>query len=316
MTGDWGTGSVYHRAGWLSALSRASGMEILPLVARDGNEPILAVPFFAGRSGPLRIVVSPPPRLGVEYLGPIPSPQTLASRKHGEILFHAIESLLDWLQGAVKPSLIYMRTVPQLEDARGFLWAGFQVSPFYTYTIPISAPPDRLLESFDRSVRSDLRRTESRVEVRSGGVSLLEKVHDFVSARYRAQHETFGPTVEYLTDLHRSLGPEVFQPIGAYTQGGLEAAAIVTYHRGKAAYWQGATRVSHSRLPLTDHLIWGAIRLAKERGCEEFELVGANTPRLVRYKSKFAPKLQQFFEAKKATQAGRIGLSLYRKLRR
>jgi len=290
-------------------------MPILPLVAREGDTPILAVPFFVGRSGPLRIVVSPPPRLGVEYLGPVPSPQTLEQRKKGEGLFRAIESVLDWLRSALKPSVIYLRTVPELDDARGFQWAGFQVSPMYTYTVSISRDSEQILESFDRSVRSDLRRTENKVDVRPGGVDLVEKVHEFVSARYRTQGETFGPPLTYLADLFRSLGPGAFLPIGAYTERGLEAAAIITFHHGRAAYWQGAARTSHSRLPLTDHLIWGAIRLAKERGYERFELVGANTPRLVKYKTKFAPDLEQFFEAKRSTQAGRIGLSLYRKLR-
>ena len=64
------------------------------------------------------------------------------------------------------------------------------------------------------------------------------------------------------------------------------AAAIITLHQGRAAYWPGAPRPDASKLPLTTHLIWHGIKLAIQRGCREFELVGANTPRFNTFKAK------------------------------
>jgi len=310
---EWEASSVFHRWEWLEAASHASGTDLTRLIVSVDGEPEIAMPVFSHHFGPVAALLSPPPRLGIEYLGPSFS---ASSSRDGSKRMKVLRALLDWVAKEFGPSFFYTRTVPLVRDARPFLWSGHDVRPLYTFTLPLAENVEQVFAKFDRKLRSDLSRTSGKVDVRSGGSDLCSRVHDFVSQRYRLRGMTFGPAKQYLQALYGSLGSDAFQPIGAYADSGLVAAAIVTFHRKRAAYWQGATRIGGPRLPLTDHLIWYAIRLASERGCDEFELVGANTPRLDAYKTKFRPTLEQFFEISKGTRTGKVAAALYARLRR
>jgi len=309
----WEASSIFHRWEWLEAASRASGTDLKRLIVSTDGVPEIAMPVFSRHFGPVVALMSPPPRLGIEYLGPS---FAVGSAEDGGKRTKVLKALLDWVVTEFGPSFFYARTVPLMRDARPFLWSGHDVRPLYTYTLALTENVEHVFAKFDRKLRSDLNRTSGKVDVRSGGSDLCSRVHEFVSARYRLRGMTFGSDKQYLLELYEGLGSAAFQPIGAYADSGLEAAAIVTFHRKRASYWQGATRIGGPRLPLTDHLVWYAIRLANERGCDEFELVGANTPRLDSYKSKFRPTLEQFFEISKGTRAGKIAAALYARLRR
>ncbi len=306
---------VYHQSGWLEALASASKLSVSRIVVDIDQTPSIAFPLCLKRIGPVSACLSPPPRMGLEYLGPLLEHELNESPKKEKYRLEAMNRLIDWIQERFRPGLVYVRTAPLIRDLRPFSWRGYRVHPLYTYLMDLPTRDEQLLGSFDRTVRSDITRTEAKVEVRQGGRELVRHIHSFVAARYRASGETFGPTLSYLTKLYDVLGPESFQPIGAYTERGLEAGAIVTCHAGWAAYWQGGTASDHSRLPLTTQLIWHAIRVARDRGCSKFELVGANTRRLISFKSKFGLALEPFFEASLASGPSRLALATHRLLR-
>ncbi len=212
--------------------------------------------------------------MGLEYLGPLLEHELNESPKKEKYRLEAMNRLIDWIQERFRPGLVYVRTAPLIRDLRPFSWRGYRVHPLYTYLMDLPTRDEQLLGSFDRTVRSDITRTEAKVEVRQGGRELVRHIHSFVAARYRASGETFGPTLSYLTKLYDVLGPESFQ-----------------------------------------QLIWHAIRLARDRGCSKFELVGANTRRLISFKSKFGLALEPFFEASLASGPSRLALATHRLLR-
>lgn len=277
--------------------------------------PVLGLPFFSRRTGPLRSLLSPPPSLGIEFLGPAISDALSKSEASEVERLGVLREFLQKVERMFQPSLSYLRLTPSITDARPFSWEGYSLNTLYTYVIKIDRSPESLLERFHQSVRKDIRRSEKRIDVHAGGTDVCENLHRFLSMRLRAQGLRFGPPKEYFNLLLKNLGSEVFQPIGAHTSKGMVAAAVVTYHGERAAIWQHASSLEAPKAPLTACLIWHAILSAAERGFREFELVGANTPRLVEYKSKYRPALEPYFETSRGTIAGRSALALHRKLR-
>ena len=310
------TSTVFHQVEWLNAAAAASDLEEIKIILESDGEALLGLPLFKKQVGPVRGVLSPPPALGIEYLGPLVGRGPLGTTGEEREYLKILQTLLTWIDQRFRPSIVYFRMVPGIKDARPFRWSGYAVEPLYTYVVDVPRTPEIGLQSVDRSLRSDITRTAERVSVRPGGADLLPWVRAFVSAAHKGSGSRFLLPQPYLDELYAKLGPSKFQPIGAYTATGLEAAAVVLFQGDKATYWQGAVVPNHSQLPLTSHLVWSSILLAGERGCRQLEIAGANTPRLVEFKSKFRPRLESYFQASKATVGGRVALSALRRFRR
>lgn len=315
LVSTWRSGSIFHRTGWLEAAQAFSRYRLTRLIAELDGERLAALPVFVTSLGPVRVALSPPPKLALPFLGPLFADDIFGRTREERTPIDVLTTVLENVRINFRPSLTYLRTVPTLTDPRLFGPAGYAVETLYTYVVPLPRRPDDLISKFTKSLRSDIRRTQKRIEVRTGGRDTSLRAHEFVSARYREQGQTFGPAAEYFVRLYDALGPAFFQPIEARTDRGLEAAAVVTFQGRRASYWQGAARPHASRLPLTDHLIWYAMNLAIDRGMDELDLVGANVPRLAQYKAKFRPRLEPYFEAFRSTRAGRVIRGLYHVVR-
>ncbi len=309
------TSTAFHQLEWLNAAAAASDLEAIKLIVESDGEELVGLPLFKKQVGLVRGVLSPPPALGIEYLGPLVHRGPLGTAGDEREYLRVLQTLLTWINQRFRPSIVYFRMVPGIKDARPFRWSGYAVEPLYTYVVDVPRTPEIGLQSFDRSLRSDITRTANRVSVRPGGADLLASIRSFVGAAHKAHGSRLSLPLSYLDELYSKLGPNQFQPIGAYTAAGLEAAAVVLFHRDRATYWQGAVVPHHSQLPLTSHLVWSSILLAAERGCRQLEIAGANTPRLVEFKSKFGPRLESYFEASRATVGGRVALSALRRFR-
>src|SRR5712692_5256202 len=307
--------TAFHRVEWLNAAEAASNIEAIKVIVESDGDPLVGLPLFKKQVGPVRGVLSPPPALGIEYLGPLVCRGPLRTAGDEREYLKIFQTLLSWLDQRFRPSIVYLRMVPGITDARPFRWSGYAVEPLYTYVVDAPRTPEIGLQSLERSLRSDITRTANRVSVRTGGADLLASIRAFVGAAHKAHGSRLSLPQSYLDELYSRLGPNQFQPIGAYTAAGLEAAAVVLFHGDRAIYWQGAVVPLHSQLPLTSHLVWSSILLAAERWCRQLEIAGANTPRLVEFKSKFGPRLESYFQASRATVGGRVAISAFRRFR-
>lgn len=313
---SWRSATVYHRSEWLDAIEEVTRRQAIRIVGSEKGSPLIALPIFETGIGPLLSLASPPPSLGIEFLGPIMPDRLLRDAKCETERIRVQRAALKWLhENYRRQSLCYLRMGPEIRDGRPFQWEGFHLEVRYTYRLNLENGLGTLFDSFHHSVRGDLKRSEGKVEIRAGGAELCAQIHEFITSKLQAQGLRFGPSKQYFESLYSRLGAKSFQPIGAYTATGLSAGAIVTFHGPRASVWQHVTAPGATRLPLTACLIWQALHMAAERGCTEFELVGANMPRLVAYKSKFRAELEPFLEASRGSFVGRSALAIYRQLR-
>lgn len=309
-------GTVFHLSAALDVLAEHAGATLHRLAAFKGQELRGIVPLFELDRGPLTTVFSPPPKLGVPYLGPaMVNCEKLKRRKHERTNRALVEGTLDWLRNECAPSYIHLETTPAYTDLRPFTWNDFSVRPRYTYELDLTAGADGVLASFHRDLRSNITRHEaSDYDVFEGGDEAIEFVVEQVRERFAAQGESYALEPSYVTDLYRALGPDRFRPYVGSCDGEWLGGVIVPSFDGQIRYWQGGGKPS-TDLPINDLIHWQVIRDAIDRGMVAYDLTGANRPRIARYKAKFNPALVPYYEVEWGTRTMTALARLYRTFR-
>lgn len=287
----------FHRYGALDLLAQETAAECHTLVGFTGDEPIGILPVFERTEGPFRLVVSPP-ELAVFTLGPAflnfgKLKQRKKERRHRRF----VETCLDWIDRETDPDYVDIRTVVRYRDLRPFIWRGYDVSPAYTYVVDLSPDEEEILLDFSRDARSTIRESavddSDRPPIRRAGVAGIEPIIDGIRIRHTEQDESYPLTPRFVEELYERL-PDGMMRVYTVRAADEVVGGMITLEHGSTVYrWQGGAKTDGS-LPANDLLDWRIMRDAKERGITRYDLVGANNPRLCRYKSKFNPTPKQY----------------------
>ncbi|WP_435152478.1 GNAT family N-acetyltransferase [Haladaptatus sp. DFWS20] len=303
----------FHRYEALSLLARTADADGRFLVGYKGQEPVGIFPLFETTTGPFRTVYSPPPHLEVYYLGPVllnfgKLKQRKAERRHRRF----IDQCLDWIAERIAPDYIDIRTVDRYTDLRPFSWDGFDVSPSYTYLVDLT--DDDLLMQFSRDARSNIRnRDDEDCTIRDGGTDGLEAIISQVQQRHEDQGKEYRIDPAFVTELAELLPEGCVRPYVCECEGEI-VGGIVTLEYGDTIYrWQGGTKRDVD-FPINDLLDWHIMQDARARGRSRYDLVGANLPRLCRYKSKFGPEPATYYTAQQKTSRMKAVTGVYRRL--
>lgn len=293
---------AFHTIDGLSVLERHSPYSLELYGGFRGDRPVALLPLFR-REGPLgtKAVASPPPGLGVPSLGPIllePSPKRSKRERTNEEFTSAVLDSLD----LDARSLFFLLGSPTYDDPRPYRWNGLSVRPAFTYRIPIDGrDPDDLLGSFSRSRRREIRDAEeSDVTVQQGGLSDCQRIYETSRQRYADQDESFWGTWAYVEDVVESLGDRA-RAYCATDESGRHLGGVIALFSNDAAYfWLGGSKTRHEGVSTNSLLHW---RIIEEIATDPpipsvaaYDLVGAATERLSRYKAKFGPELSAYYK--------------------
>jgi hypothetical protein len=289
---------VFHTPAALSVLERHAPGECYLLGGYRGEQLVAMVPLFVRHVAGLRIVSSPPPGMGVPNLGPLVMPTSPKQRKREKVNREFTESLLDTLDADSPRTLVRMLCPPDYTDPRPYRWNGLSVDPSFTYRLAVDDPDD-LIDSFSRSLRREIRSgMDLDLTVETAGVTGGERVFEETAARYAEQSESFGPTWPYVRDLIEELG-ERCRVYVARADGEYLGGVIALFSNDAAYYWLGGTRTTHEDVSINSLLHWRIINDIAENppidSVREYDLVGANTEHLCRYKSKFGGELTPYY---------------------
>jgi len=306
--------SPFHRAEALSVLAEHAGQRLHPLVGYKGQEPVGLFPVFTTERGPIRAVFSPPPRLKVSYLGPVVadlsgmSPNSAERRRR-----RFVDAALQWLTEEFEPRYANVRTAPTFEDPRPFDWAGFDVTPRFTYEVDLTPGPDALLDAFSRDARSNIWNAEDTCSIHAGEADDLPQIVDQVRTRYEEQGLGFPVSNAYVCDLHEALPERAVRPYVCTVDGDFAGGSIVLDDGERVYGWLGSVvpDIDHD---VNDLLHCHVIRTAAEEGRTAYDLVGANDARLSRFKSKFAPQLRRYHELSRAGPGTALAERVYRRV--
>lgn len=307
-------GSFFHRRAVLEVLEAHSSSIFHPLIGYKGQEPVGLFPLFEVSKGPLKMAFSPPPKLAVPGLGPtLVNADKLKQRKREKRTRRFIEGCLEWIELKIGPKYTRIVTTPGLTDSRPFAWNEFEVTPKYTYHVDLSPGKNEVMDRFKKSLRSDIRRsTNEEHTIERGTVEDVQFVVEKVRERYQAQDREYNVTESYATDLFETLGPESISVYIGRINGERVSGILAPRHKSTIYYWQGGGKPDIS-LPMNDLIHWQIIKDSIDDGINTYDLVGANTPRLCRYKSKFNPNLKPYYVVERGTKVMNAVSDIYKK---
>lgn len=307
----------FQRAEALSVMADYTDTTLHRYVGSKGQETVGIFPVFEVRRGPVVAAFSPPPRLMVPYLGPAMLNQSKlkqrkAERRHNRF----IEACLERIEADVSPAYTRIKTDPGYDDLRAFQWNDFEVEPRYTYIVDLTSGPDELLDRFSSDARRNIRDGQGvEFEIEVGRHTAVRAIVDQMRRRYEIQDRPYGVSQAYAVDLYEALPEGTVRPY-VYPVAGEFAGGILAVADDEAVYrWQGGVRPDVDvDIAINDHLDWRIMRDAMEDGLAEYDLVGAGTPRINRYKAKFNPELRTSHSVERGTWPVTAFVDLYRRL--
>jgi hypothetical protein len=295
---------VFHTAPALEVIDDHTDAELRLYAGKKGDQVVGLYPAFIKNRTVGKTALSPPPGMSIPRLGPLLMPASPKRRKREQVNAAFTELLLDEL--GVEDSLTLFRTScpTDFSDPRQFVWSDLSLDTSFTYLldIPDRDPADDLLGSFSKSLRREIRDARSLdVTVTKSPTDGASEVFESVQDRYAEQDRGFPLTWEYVDDLTTALAAEdrcrtyvVRGPDGEHLSG-----IIALYSNDAAYYWLGGSRETYDGTSVNGLVHWHLIRDIADGNplpsVGTYDLMGANTERICRYKSKFGASLVPYY---------------------
>lgn len=308
--------TVFHRQEFFDVIEKHSDATVSQLVGYKGDEPVGLFPVFQLKKGPVSTAFSPPPRLSIPYLGPaMLGSQQAKQRSLAQTNKEFIRGCIELVEAGFNPSYFLIKTTTRFSDPRPFQWEGFDTTPHYTYTLPLTKGADELKRGFSRSLRRYLDPSpEDEVSVEERGPEAIDFVIDLVDERYTEQGKNFTVGEAFVHDLQESL-PDGWVRVYVGVVDGADVSGVITLESPDCIYFlQGAT-AAQVGYPINDLIHWHVVRDACERGIPEYDLMGASVESISQYKAKFNPTLKMYLELERGTWPMQFASNVYRWLR-
>jgi len=307
-------GSIFHKYSFLKAIEKHTPSTLYPLIIYKGEESVGLFPLFEINKGPISMVFSPPPEVGVPFIGPMMvNYENLDQKKRESRNKKLVKKSIEYIEHSISPSYYSISCSTGYYDPRPFRWEDFSVTPNYTYLVDLTPSLDDIINSFKKSRRRNIQKNlygDYNIEI--GGKEAIKFIFDQLRARYEVQGKKYKLDLDYFYTLHSKLSSDEFVPYIASIDAEYVSGIIVVKGRNTVNYWQGGGKPDVS-LPINDLIHWQIINDFKDKGMEKYDLTGANTPRICKYKSKFNPELVPYYNIKKRTMSMYIIEKIYSK---
>jgi hypothetical protein len=286
-------GLLFHKWDFLKIIEKYSGFKLFTYGIYKEDQLISIVPFFYYKKFILKMMFSPPPRSAVPHLGFIVNNEfdELKQNKKEDYLKTIFTDINNELS---KKSLNYINisTVANFSDIRQFRWNGYLVEPKFTYILNLSNPIEKIWADFKQEARKGIMKAENagfRLESDNDTVAFYQKLRD----RYKEQKLNEPIFCEkYIEDLINQFQNNIKLYYLYNNKNELMSCVITQEYKDRFVFWLGSIR---SEGYANEYLIWSFIQRAKSEKYKIFDFTGANTENICRFKSKFNPQLEQYY---------------------
>ena len=307
-----------HRYAALDVQAEYADATLYRFAGFKGQEAVGLFPVFEIRKGPVSTAFSPPPDIRVPYLGPaVLNVDKLKRRKRDRRVKRFLEGCLDRVEAEIGPKYAHFRTDGRFEDVRPFGWNDHDVSPEYTYLVDLTPGEETVKERFSSDARSNIRDgDDAAFTIEEGGQQAIERIVEQVRNRYDAQNVSFHLPTAFVVDLFERLQAGCIRPYALRVDGEFVGGILAIDDGSRVYRWQGGVRPdAETAVAPNDLLDWQVMRDAMARGRSGYDLVGADSPRINRYKAKFGPDLETYYSVEQGTPVMNTMAHLYRKFR-
>ncbi|MHC3437828.1 GNAT family N-acetyltransferase [Natrialbaceae archaeon A-gly3] len=291
-------GTFFHELEVLEVLADHAEAELHPLVGFKGEEPVGLFPVFDVEKRFVTAAFSPPPHLRVPYLGPaFLNLGKLKQRKRDRRRKRFVEGCFEWIETELAPRYAHVRTGTGVVDSRPFKWNGYEATPEYTYHVDLSPGKDDLLAAVSSDARRNVTNTpEEAYEIAVEEEDAVRRITEQVRHRYASQDIRFDPTDEFVVDLFEASEEGELRPYTLRVDDEFVGGILALEYDDTVSRWMGGVRTDADvDVPTNDLLDWAIISDGVDRGLATYDLVGADNPRINRYKSKFNPDLETYY---------------------
>jgi len=291
----------FHTADALSVLDDHASGRLHLFAGYNGQRPVALCPLFVRRRAVGSIVTSPPPGFGVPRLGPILMPASPKRSKVERLNRQFAEAIVDELSLDDSRTLFRMIGTTDYTDPRPYRWADFEVETAFTYRLAIDGQSvDDLLSNCSKSLRREIRDIRgSAVTIERAGMEGTKAIYDRTAERYAQQDESFDLSWSYVQDLVSALDHRARSYVARDPDGEFLSGITVLYSNDAAYFWQGGTRGTYDGTTVNSALHWRIVEdIADDPPVDSltsYDLMGANTDRLCKYKSKFGAALVPYY---------------------
>ena len=299
-------GLLFHRWDYMTITGEHAGYQLLPYGVYKGEELVCLAPLYFKSSHGVKMLFSPPPMQAViPYQGFVPGKE-FDGLKLGkkEAIMDLIANDLSAEVDAISPHYFSLTLVPGLTDIRQFLWRGYAPKVHYTYVIDLTRPVEAIWGDFHYKLRSKIRKAEKAGMdlVRSADISTL---YASIAERF-SQPEMNIPMVSrrYFEDLFRAY-PDHLAAYYLYDREGALTGAVATQEYKRFLLWMGTPRIESAHAG-NEYLQWLLVQRARAEGYSYLENIGANTPDLNFFKSKFCSSLGMYMEVFRKDMVGTL----------
>lgn len=297
-------GTLFHTWDWLTTIEGhtwkrfPTGMSrgvLHPYLAIEDNIPIGLVPLFVYRHILGTVVASPSFSTETAYLGPLLVRKPYLRSRTWQKRWHQFQKCIDVVCRSVhNASYISLHTSPGPFDPRSFLWAGYQVTPEFTFELDIRREPEQIRADFSKNLKYTLNKSERLgISVRRGDRYDLMKIVDLLGQRNRIYGSRELIDALFQTFSSRFMAVFVVEAGDRFLGG-----VVILQHKRRAAFWIGAPRVEYQGITPNAMALWQAILWARREGNIIFELIGASDQTLNPFKSKFNGRITPFYVIK------------------
>ncbi len=308
---------VFHTPAALSVLDEHTDGRMELLVGYKGDHAVAVCPAFVVDRAVGRLVTSPPPSMGVPGLGPLVTPNSPKRRKVERANRRFAAGIREELALDERTTLFRIACSPSYGDPRPYIWAEDAVDVSFTYRLDLA---DRTAEaaladaskSFRRSVR-DGRALDRPVVV--GDLDDTRAVFEQTRARYEEQDRGFTLEWPYVRDLVTALDERARTYVLRDEDGTVVSGVVVLYSNDYALYWLGGTRAEYDGTSVNAAIHWRIVEDVADdppvASVSGYDLMGADTERLAKYKSKFGADLVAAYEMESGGAPTAVAKRLY-----
>ena len=300
-------GTIFHTWKWLKIAEKYSRAKLSPLICFKNGTSIGIIPLFHRRKAFFHLLFSPPPNVDIPFLGPL----TIGMEKRqNEPYPEFVKAVHDFAYNELRPNYLSM-TLPQGQnDLRQYIRSGYEVDPNFNYIFDLGSEKEELWQNLKKQTKKNINKAKEKLEVLEGDIKDIHFIFSQLEGRYKEQKRRENTSLGYLGDLYSTFRRNI-QIFKAEMDGEYVAGLINIIYKDRIYSWIGNAKANLSKIYPNELLIWTSIEYGCENGFKTLYEIGANNPRLARYKSNFNSALIVNFNVKKCSLLFRVAEDTY-----
>jgi hypothetical protein len=305
-------GTIFQKSIWLKPLAEFQHLSFSIAACFKGGKMIGGMAFtWKKKFGLLPIIQIP---LKTPFFGPVFVSSNTKYRSRIESQLHTVMvAFNDFILSRYQHFPVSFP--PAICDIRPYSWNGFETGVRYTYVSELN-PDIQLQEDFDSDIRRRIKKAgelEHEVSIDNSD-KYITHAWDLEQQSFRRHHfQQSGFSKQEFLSFIKTLSGEGSSMVFSMIHDGAPIASVVTVHektRGIAYYWQAGANKEYLSTGLNQLLIQRVIEHYTSEGYKKFDLLGADTDTIARYKSTFNFPLVPMYSVSKSRGISKFGLMI------